>query len=571
MKNKTIHTSLHIQLFTLRILTLALVTLCLCTLNLNAQAPTVGLLQYDSQGHQDGYVLFAPLYSNTTYLIDKCGKQVHTWESTTKPGLSAYLLNDGSLLRPGSVNNPTFILGGGSGGLIEKISWDGTILWSYQISDTMICQHHDIKPMPNGNVLAIVWKSKTYKETVDLGRDTAKTNDICWFESIVEIAPTGLNTGEIVWEWNSYDHLVQSYDSTKSNFGVISDKPERININYGLNFKIADWLHVNSVDYNPELDQILVSAYKFDEVWIIDHSTTTKQAATNSGGKYGKGGDLLYRWGNPESYNRGTPADRKLFGQHSARWIERGLVDSGKILVFNNGSRGSATYSSVDIINPPIDQNGMYPLEKGKPFAPVEQDWIYTDSVRGDFFSPNYSAAQRLPNGNTLICSGFNGLIFEITPDNKKVWGYKNPVSISGIAKQGDNVSANSVYRAEFYPSDFSGFSERMLESGNPIELNPGISICEPNSIDVSPNDIADYKIYPNPANQILSINLGSNAKNINQIVLVNALGVKVGSSEIQTDNNFYTIDLQNIPSGVYALKVISDFSDFTEKVLIIK
>lgn len=571
MKSITTKVIILIKLIVLKILAPASVISYLFIVNLNAQAPTVGLLQYDSQGHQDGYVLFAPLYSNTTYLIDKCGKQVHTWESTAKPGLSAYLLNDGSLLRPGSVNNPMFMLGGGSGGLIEKISWDGTILWSYQISDNMICQHHDIKPMPNGNVLAIVWKSKTYTETVNLGRDTAKTNDICWFESIVEIAPTGLNTGEIVWEWNSYDHLVQNYDSTKSNFGVVADNPERININYGLNFKISDWLHVNSVDYNPELDQILISAYKFDEVWVIDHSTTTEQAATNSGGKYGKGGDLLYRWGNPESYNRGTPTDRKLFGQHSARWIESGLVDNGKILVFNNGSRGTATYSSVDIINPPINQSGMYQLENGKPFGPIEQDWIYTDPVPSDFFSPNYSSAQRLPNGNTLICSGFNGLMFEITPDNKKIWGYKNPVSISGIAKQGDNVSANSVYRAEFYPSDFKGFSERMLEPGNPIELNPGISICEPNSIEVLTDDISSYKIYPNPANQILSINLGNNVRNINQIVLVNALGEKVAGSEIQSSSNFFTIDLQNIPSGVYILKLIGGFSDFTEKVLVIK
>ena len=73
---------------------------------------------------------------------------------------------------------------------------------------------------------------------------------------------------------------------------------------------VADWMHANAVDYNEDLDQIMISAREFNEVWIIDHSTSTAEAASHSGGMYGKGGDLLYRWGNPEAYGRGDSTDR---------------------------------------------------------------------------------------------------------------------------------------------------------------------------------------------------------------------------------------------------------------------
>jgi hypothetical protein len=63
----------------------------------------------------------------------------------------------------------------------------------------------------------------------------------------------------------------------------------------------AFWNHMNSIDYNPTFDQIAMSVRGNSEVWIIDHSTTTAQAKGHTGGKYGKGGDLLYRYGNPET------------------------------------------------------------------------------------------------------------------------------------------------------------------------------------------------------------------------------------------------------------------------------
>lgn len=79
----------------------------------------------------------------------------------------------------------------------------------------------------------------------------------------------------------------------------IVNHPELLNINY---LTQKDWLHCNGVDYNPILDQVVISSHNTNEWYVIDHSTTTAQAASHSGGNSGKGGDFLYRWGNPAAY-----------------------------------------------------------------------------------------------------------------------------------------------------------------------------------------------------------------------------------------------------------------------------
>src|SRR5207248_6947015 len=132
----------------------------------------------------------------------------------------------------------------------------------------------------------------------------------------------------------------------------------------------TDWLHVNSVAYNAELDQIMLSVFEFSEVWVIDHGTKTAEAAGHEGGKSGKGGDLLYRWGNPRAYRAGTVKDQKLFGQHNAQWIAKGLPGEGHVLIFNNGmKRTGGAYSTVDEIVLPVDGKGRYDYSKGKPYG----------------------------------------------------------------------------------------------------------------------------------------------------------------------------------------------------------
>lgn len=550
-----------------------LLSVC-ATGELYAQQPTVGLLEYSQGDNQEGYVLFAPLYSTTTYLLNKCGEKVHTWESMYKPGLSVYLLADGSILRSGNVDNPVFKIGGGAGGIIERIGWDGTLMWSYNLSSTTMCQHHDIYPLPNGNVLAIIWEAKSYKEVVGAGRDSSITNESGWFDKIIEIEPIGQNSGDIVWQWSSWDHLVQDYDQEKSNYNTISSNPTRININYSIEkpHKILEWLHFNSIDYNAELDQILINAYGFGEIWVIDHSTTTNEAASKSGGKYGKGGDLLYRWGNPAAYDMGTQNDRKLFGEHNAHWIQKGLTDEGKIMVFNNGlGRKNGNYSSVEIINPPLLGDGTYYYQQNEPYGPEKQEWIYTDSARGGFSALSYSSSQRLPNGNTLICVGTTGEFFEITPANKVVWRYLNPAALLGITKQGDKPAGNSVFRANLFNKDFSAFNGRNLSNGEPIELEPYQSICTPNSVNDKTQD-KPLQAYPNPADDVLNIHFSTGNSPYVEVSLINSLGDVVSKQYIigSNDGNFKA-DVHSVPAGIYVLKIANHVSTSFEKIMIVR
>ena len=187
-------------------------------------------------------------------------------------------------------------------------------------------------------------------------------------------------------------------------------------------------MHVNAVAYNAELDQIALSSPSFHEIWIIDHSTTKEEAKGHTGGRWGKGGDILYRWGNPRAYRNGTSLDQRLFGQHNIQWIAKGLSGEGHLLVFNNGGgRKPVEYSSVDEFVPPTDKDGNYIRPKRGPFGPAKPLWSYTAPNKKDFYSWFISGAQRLPNGNTLINSGAVGIVFEVTPEKETVWKFVQP------------------------------------------------------------------------------------------------------------------------------------------------
>jgi hypothetical protein len=424
--------------------------------------PKLGLLMNEPTAFK-GYTLIAPNDSNTTYLIDMDGRVVQTWKSDCHAGESAYLLENGHLLRSGAIKNPPFF-GAGAGGRIQEFTWDGELVWEFQYSNKTQYPHHDICRLPNGNVLMIVWEKKTSKEAVAAGRrpETAGSSHLL-ADSILEIKPIDEKSGKVVWEWHSWDHLIQDFDDKQANHGDVGAHPELIDLNFGeatIAAMIAkpeeleklkaigyvggvgrkppglpgnDWLHVNAVAYNPELDQIMLSSHEFSEFWIIDHSTTMAEAAGHKGGKYGKGGDLLYRWGNPRAYRAGTIKDQKLFSQHNAHWIGKGLPGEGHVLVFNNGLRRTGgAYSTVDEIVLPVDDKGEYEYTKGKAFAPDKAVWSYAAPKKTDFYASIISGAQRLPNGDTLICSGTNGTVFEVTPKDEVVWKYVNPAKSDG-------------------------------------------------------------------------------------------------------------------------------------------
>ena len=407
---------------------------------------------WDTTETSPGYLIYTPMISTLTLLMDANDTIEHTWTSDYKPALSSYLLDDGSLLRTALPRVNTRFWGGGIGGRVERYDWNGTLTWSFDYTTTDHCLHHDIALLPNGNILMIAWEYKSAADAAAAGRDpsTLPYGEL-WPDHLIEVRPTGPTSGDIVWQWHIWDHLIQDYDPTKANYGTVADHPELVDINYGSRF-FADWMHTNRVDYNPALDQIMISVHGFSELWIIDHSTTTQEAAGHTGGRSGHGGDLLYRWGNPRTYRHGTEQDQQLYGQHDAQWIAPGLPGAGDILIFNNGiGRPDGPYTTIDEITPPLQPDGTYALEPGSAYAPQAPTWRYIAPTPTSFFAINLGSAQRLPNGNTLICDGPAGRFFEVTPEHETIWSYLNHIP----AELG-----NEVFTAHRYPPDYPGLRQ---------------------------------------------------------------------------------------------------------------
>ena len=453
-----------------------------------------------------GYTLFSPDYYYSSYLIDNCGNLVNEWTSDYTTGLSSYLLEDGSLLRCGRSNTSTFSAGG-TGGIIERKSWDNQMMWSFEFSNEYVHQHHDVEFLPNGNILVLAWEKIFISDVIQSGRNPNTISNEFWSEMVVEIEPVGTSGGNVIWEWHAWDHLIQDFDNSKDNYGQITDHPELLDVNFivpnapGPGNGLTDWLHCNSIDYNQELDQILITCHNFSEIWVIDHSTTIIEAQGHNGGIYGKGGDIIYRWGNPKAYDRGNSFSQKLYFPHDGHWIEEGLLDENKIMIFNNGvGRSIESFSSIDVITPPTESNGSYAVPQDIAFGPTNLYWTYIAPNPTDFYSPNVSSAQRLPNSNTLICEGINGRIFEVDLDGFIHWEYINPVSSTGPVTQGIIPVINNVFRASRFSDSFPGLDGRNLTSSIPIELSP-TSICSVNTgIDELANDFSpkDLTIWVN-------------------------------------------------------------------------
>ena len=544
---------------------------------IKAQFRTVGLFLNDSSSF-NGYTLFAPNSYINTYLINNEGRLVNLWESTHTPGLSAYLLENGNLLRTARVSNSTFS-GGGSGGLIQEFDWEGNLFWEFEYSTDQFYQHHDIARLPNGNTLIIAWEYKDNEEVLGAGRDpNLMAQNFLWPDHIVEVQPDSSSGGTIVWEWHLWDHLIQDYDPSQFNYGIVSDHPELVDVNFVSNLPNslgADWNHINAVDYNEELDQIMLSVHHFGEIWIIDHSTTTQEAAGHTGGNSGMGGDLLYRWGNPQTYDRGDSTDQMLFGQHDAHWIVPGLPGEGNILIFNNGrTRLGGQYSTVDEIIPPVDQNGNYLLDPGSTYGPDQLLWTYVDPVPSDFFSPNVSGSQRQPNGNTLICNGTWGRFFEVTNEGELVWLYVNPVIASGPMPYEDPIPStqNSAFRVYRYAADYPGLEGRDLTPGDPIELYP-TSIEEINS-DLIPAQFQLFQNYPNPFNPTTKIEFAVPHDEFVNLIVYNTMGESIiVLVDEQKSAGRYIVDFNgsDLPSGVYFYRFLAGDFKRTKKMILLK
>jgi len=477
-------------------------------------------LRLRESGAFEGWTLFGPLNSRKVHLVDLDGQVVHTWETAHRPGGQLILLENGHLLRAAHKEGVPRFEGGGIGGLIQELGWDGEVVWQYELSNDQHVLHHDFKRLANGNLLVIAWEAHEAGEAYALGRDAGSVPETgLWPDVLYEVRPTRPQGGEIVWTWRVWDHLVQDRDPALPNYGALREHPGRIDINAGrterpeteeerrqrealeeemraLGYvgggeadakgapaatgssptattgalppgapspRDGDWLHTNAVDYLPELDLIVMSTPRLSELWVIDHDTTTAEAATSAGGRRGHGGDLLWRWGNPRTWGQGGEADQTLFSQHDVRWLPGTRPGELRLLVFNNGLKrpGGSEYSSVEELVLLFDKKRGFVREEGARFGPAGPAWSYSDT--GRFYSAFISGAQRLPNGNTLICEGAKGRIFEVTPDGRIVWDFLNPLGGEAPpSPQGGKSPPKALFRATRIAANHPGVREKL-------------------------------------------------------------------------------------------------------------
>jgi Arylsulfotransferase (ASST)/Secretion system C-terminal sorting domain len=556
---------------------LLVITFALTVLGINAQ----------QWGH---FTLYAPQNGTATYLIDTNNTStiLKTWTHTTatKTGYSAYLLPGGTLVRTISRSGNSFT-GGPICGEVQKVDWNGNVIWDYVYSTTSYCSHHDICPMPNGNVLIIAYERKTASEVVAAGCSTF-SNEM-WPDKIVEVQPTGATTGTVVWEWHAWDHLVQSTNASAANYQTsVLAHPELLNINQNAT---KDWLHLNGVDYNPILDQITFTSHALSEIYVIDHSTTSAQAASHSGGNSGKGGDILFRWGKPTNY--GATGTTFINVCHDATWITEGLPYAGGLSYYNNG--GASGASCGDFIMPPT--NGyVYNYTANTAYAPS----TYSKRQLSGGTNTNMGNIQMLPNGNTLINMGISGYIKEFSPTGTLLWsktlGGSNAKAfrydscyvmnaapaIPTVTQNGNDLEATSATTYQWYlngvlisgansqtytPTLSGIYVVRITDTNGCVyRYSPGFSFtATATGVASSSSDIA-FDVYPNPSEGNIKFNPASLA-GYNYIVMVYDLYGKL----IRTEKNVTELDLTELNSGIYLLNVVSTKGTITKRITIQK
>ena len=426
-----------------------------------------GVIQYDEENSLNGYVLFSVAGNTKSILIDMEGYVVHEWLTNSGPGLHDRLLPNGNLLRgftptvdyDGNPIDPraTGVSIGGTAGGVQEFTWDGQLIWEYVNRTTTSVQHHTFFRDPvSNNTFVLLWEKWECDDAIAAGRDpdTCTPSDGLWPDYIEEVDHTLLpGRPAVVWEWHVKDHLVQDFNPAMPNYGDPSVNLDKLDLNfwYPVPWGFKDWNHGNTVEYNPDRDEVIFNSRNWGEFYVIDHAT----------------GNIVYRWGNPcTSGNGECPSfndngDEILFGAHCARFID----GSDNIIVFDNGwVRPTGNNSrSVEVGRDTSIDLSANPAQD-YPDDPIV--WSYQSLDPNGFYTTFQGGTERLPNGNTFITSTDGGHLFEVTPDKKVVWEFIAPPrdrnTDAAICINNDRVGA-TIHRAHMFPKDYPAFAGKDL------------------------------------------------------------------------------------------------------------
>lgn len=525
----------------------------------------------------NGLTLVARQNTTTANLIDTSGTIVKTYSpGIGNTGYSAYIEPGGTMVRSIKISNSTFN-GGGACGAIQKVDYNNNVIWSYTVSSSSQYSHHDHCVMPNGNVLIISYELKTQADLAAAGGTNTALSTI-WPEKIIEVQPTGATTGTIVWEWHVWDHLVQNINSSKANYQTsIVNHPELLNVNYK---STKDWLHMNGIDYNPMLDQIVVSSHNLNEWYVIDHSTTTAEAASHSGGNSGKGGDFLYRWGNPLAYQASGTAILNV--THDAHWVPEDVSGAGDLVGYNNtGQTSPSQKSTIDrITTPRVNYN--YNISPGNAFTPSN----YNSRLVCTAYNSNMGSSEQYPNGNQMICLATSGTIYEVNSSGTLLWSYSTGGSTSqahrytscyinnaapaipNITLTGNDLQATTATTYQWY---YNGNLISGATSQNYTPTQSGIYVVRitdvngcvyrysagyMHSISTTINELEtkNISIFPNPTTGIVDLDFNYQKYNALNIQVYDMFGKIVLNS-----NNNWRLDLTQLSNGIYTMAISLD------------
>lgn len=530
------------------------------------------------------YTFYATQNNSAAKLVDTNGTVFKTWTLSSSTAYSAYLLPGDTILQTVRYQSGNIGMGGITG-KVRKVDWNGTTVWEYAVSTSTTQMHHDVCAMPNGNVLLIVYESKSASPTT-VGSSSTMT---VWSEKVMEVHPTGPTTGTVVWEWHLWDHLCQSaYPSVTSTYVTnVSEHPERFNVNYNLK---QDWFHMNGIDYNPQLDQIVLSSHEMDEVYVIDHSTTTAEAATHAGGNSGKGGDFLYRWGNPASYGLSSTGNNSGFNViHDAHWVpSTNALYPNYLCAYNNNSGGSV---KVALWNPPY--NGYnYTYTAGSIVGPTS---VINPTIPS-FSAQDMGNSQQLDNGNELVCNP-GGSVYEVSPSGTTLQTISNAKSVHAyrytmcyVRGPVASASASATQVASGTPVTLTGSATSITETSptytyswtsntgfssteqNPsvtptanttytvVITNTAIGCSDTASVTVSVgtgiSETPEYptvSIYPNPTKGTIQLDIPSSLTNYETTVM------DVCGRIVAVDKNQSTLDLSALNNGIYFIELKTD------------
>ncbi len=479
-----------------------------------------------AQGVVEGYVLYDD--GNTVHLLNNDKEDVHTWEKLRNNPYGVYLNDKGNLVRPCETDE-SGIDWAVSFGAVQEIDHDGNVVWEFRYKSDSHVGHHDIAPMPNGNFLLIAYEKKSAQEAQEAGMD----NSEILAEQILEVEPPENGNGEprIVWEWHIWDHL------------TTGNEPELFNVDIGgssfgggIGGGSNEWMHMNGIDYNAELDQIIFSGRYFSEFYIIDHSTTTQEAAGHTGGNSGKGGDILFRWGHPENYGAGGEA-WVTGALHCPMWVPSGYPGEGNITVFVNSTKNGG--SEVCEVSPTMNSQYNYVIDEN-----LDPVWTYSDVS-----SQYMSGCQRLSNGNTFVCEAGNARFLEVTQQGDVVWEYTvddggDDDPWGGAGGRG----GTSIPRATKYEVD-----------------HPGIQALFPTSVDRSPFLQKNMASLPEVRVEGSVVRV-DNFSGEGKIEVFSISGKRLMRRNISSK-----IDLSSLGSGMYIAKLHTDRGVIKQELSIIR